>query len=174
MLFHKPSFLSVISGKSFLIKYICYQYRKLFNYIVVVAPMSDVNTDYNFLPKSYVHNKYDDSLVDKIIAKQTAYKKAGKNIHMLLVLDDVAATPNMNFKKQNFNSLNKLWSANRHLNISVCVICHQVKQAPPLLRGNADYSVISKVLSSALDDLWEEYGTFENKNDFYKIYSTRN
>ena len=88
---------------------------------------------------------------------------------MLLVLDDVAATPNLNFKKQNFNSLNKLWSANRHLNISVVVICHKVKQAPPLLRGKADYSVISKVVTSALDDLWDEYGTSKNKQEFKKF-----
>ena len=37
-----------------------------------------------------------------------------------------------------------------------------------MLRGNADYSVISKVLASAVNDLYEEYGTME-KNDFKKF-----
>ena len=55
------------------------------------------------------------------------------------------------------------------MNISVVVICHKVKQAPPLLRGNADYSVISKVVTSALDDLWDEYGTSNNKQEFKKF-----
>ena len=83
LLCNKPPFLSIIvgkqaSGKSQLIRYLCYKYKEIFNYIVVCCPTSGMNNDYDYLPKEYVHTSYTPDLVNKIILKQEAFKKEKK------------------------------------------------------------------------------------------------
>ena len=158
-----PPFLACIfgkkhSGKTVLIKYLCYKYRTHFNYIVVISPTACMNTDYDYIPKEFIHNSYSPKLITDIIDKQANFKNADKKVHMLLILDDIASDPNINFKKTKFTELTKIFSANRHYNISAIFVGHTMKTLPKMLRGNCDYAFITKVLASSMDDLYEEYG----------------
>ena len=64
-----------------------------------------MNNDYDYLPKDYVHTSYTPDLVNKIIAKQEAFKQQNKTVHCLIIFDDIASDPNINFKKTKFNEL---------------------------------------------------------------------
>ena len=94
LLMGKPPFLVLMqgmkkTGKSVLIKHICWQYRNVFQYIVVFSGSEQVNEAYgSFLPKQYIHSSYDSSVVNAIIEKQKKFKKAGKDVHCLIIWDD--------------------------------------------------------------------------------------
>ena len=149
-------------------------YKHIFNYVVLCSPTSGMNNDYDYLPKEFVHTSYSPELVTNIIAKQEAFKNAKKNIHCLLILDDIASDPNINFKKTKFTELSKLFSANRHYNISALFVGHTLKTLPKMLRSNCDYAFITRVLASSIDDLYEEFGDrVKNEfKDFLKTHTT--
>ena len=110
-----------------------------------------------------MHTSYDPSLIENIITKQENFKKAGKDVHCLVILDDIASDENINFKKTKFTELTKLFSANRHYNISSLLVGHTLKTLPKLLRSNCDYAFITKVLASSIEDLYNEFSHLPKK-----------
>ena len=172
LIFGRPPFLCLLcgakaSGKSEAIKYICKAYSSLFDFIVVFSPTS-INGFYDFLPKQYVHNDYDPAVMQKIIAQQEKFKKTGKNVHVLIIMDDILGSESIDFEKRKNNELNKLWAANRHWNLSILCVTQSLKKVPRLLRDNVDYALIFRVMRQAFDGLYETFGSMDRR-DFFRF-----
>ena len=175
LIFGPPPFLTMIvaakaSGKSELVRFIAYQYAREFAYVVCISPTA-LNEFYDsFLPKAHIHDTYSDELVQKIVDKQEALKKGGKGCNMLLILDDILASPDVNFAKQKASILNKLFAANRHWGISLLICSQKLRGLPKLCRENADYVCIGRCMRSAWGDLFDEYGNTDRES-FFKMLS---
>ena len=166
-------FLSMIvgskhSGKSELVKFITYQYASAFSYVVVVSPTA-LNGFYStFIPAGHIHSTYSDELIDSIKNKQETLKNAGKPVQMLLILDDILASPDVHFEKRQGSVLNLLFTANRHWNISLLIVTQKLRGLPPACRENADFVCITRCMRSAWGNLYDEYGT-SSKEEFFQM-----
>ena len=165
----KPPFVVILqgrkgSGKSEFIKYVCFEYKEFFSYIVVISASNEANGFYSeFLPEAHIHNSYEPSLIENIVTKQTdLFKK--KKTHMLLVLDDILGVEGLKMSSsQSRPELLRLYTQNRHLGISLMVSTQGVKQIPRVLRNNADYVVIFRSLLQSKNDLYEELSHLPKK-----------
>ena len=168
----KPPFIAVLygrkcSGKSVLIRYVCYEYRNDFSYIVVISASNDANGYYSeFLPEKFIHTAYDPALIESIIEKQIELQKTKKS-QMLLILDDILGCEGLNMgTAQSRPELMRIFTQNRHMGISLIVSTQAVKQVPRVLRNNCDRACIFRSLNQALADLYEEYSHMQ-KREFY-------
>ena len=169
-------FLSMIvgakaSGKSELVRFIAYQYAKSFSYVVVISPTALNQFYQGFVPAQHIHSVYSDELVQGVIAKQETLKNAGKPTQMLLILDDILASPDVQFEKRRASILNTLFSANRHWNISLLIVAQKLRGLPTLCRENADFVCITRCMRSAWPTLYEEFGT-TSKEEFFHMLET--
>jgi len=156
------------SGKSEVIKYVCRAYAGVFSKIVVFCPTA-LNGYYDtFLPKHAIHDDYDPAVMREIIARQEAYKRAGKVVHVLIVMDDILGSQTIDFERRKQNELSTVWAANRHFNISCIVVTQSLKKIPPLLRHNVDWALIHRVMREAYAGLYETFG-HTDKATFYKF-----
>ena len=172
-IFGNPPFLTMVigaknSGKSELVRYITYVYASSFAYVVCISPTSLNGFYQTFLPLAHIHDTYSDEIVSKIIAKQETLKKAGKPCQMLLILDDILASPDIQFEKRKASILNKLFAANRHWGISLLIVAQKLKGLPKLCRENADFVCITRCMRSAWGDILAEYGNMD-KAEFFKL-----
>ena len=161
-------FLSLIvaakhGGKSELCRFICYQYAQQFSYIVVFAPTSLNGFYQKFLPAAHIHDDYDEEIMKKILLKQSEYKKREKPVHCLVIFDDVLGSSTIDFEKRKDNVLNKIWTCQRHYNLSCVVITQRLKGVPKALRENVDWVFILRTMRSAWPDLHEAFGTMPLK-----------
>ena len=171
----KPPFISVLygrknSGKSVLIRYVCYEYRNDFSYIVVISASNDANGYYSeFLPSAFIHTSYDPTLIESIIEKQIELQKTKKS-QMLLILDDILGCEGLGNMgtSQSRPELMKIFTMNRHMGISLIVSTQGVKQIPRVLRNNACFSCIFRSMNQAINDLYEEYSHLPKK-EFYEF-----
>ena len=168
-----PFFCSCVgaknSGKSELVRFITYTYAPSFSYVTVISPTA-LNGFYDgFIPKQHIHDKYSDELIEGIVAKQAALKKAGKPCQMLLILDDILASPDIRFEARKASVLNLLFAANRHYGISILIVAQKLKGLPTLCRQNVDFVCLTRCMRSAWPDIHEEYGNCEKK-EFYKMF----
>ena len=147
---------------------ITYQYATAFSYVCVVSPTA-LNEFYDrFIPKTHIHDTYSDELIEAIVAKQESRKKAGKPCQMLLILDDILASPDIRFEKRKASILSKLFAANRHWGISLVIVSQKLKGLPKLCRENADFVCMTRVMRSAWNDLYEEYAN-SSKEEFFRM-----
>ena len=173
-LFGAPPFFTLItgsknSGKSELVRYIVRCYAKDFANVEVITPTALNGFYQNFIPASHIHDTYSDELVQGIVEKQEARKKTGKPVHMLLVCDDILASPNVRFEARKASILNKLFCANRHYLISFLVIVQKMRGVPPLCRLNIDYVCFTRCMRSAWADIYEEYSGNADKKEFFRM-----
>ena len=168
----EPFFAMIVaskhSGKSQLARFITYQYASQMAYVECVSPTSLNGFYQEFLPSAHIHDTYSDEIITKIIARQETLKKGGKPCQMLLIMDDILASPDVQFEKRKASILNKLFSANRHYGISLLIISQKLKGLPKLCRENADFVCIGRCMRSAWGDLQAEYSN-TTKDAFYKM-----
>ena len=175
LIFGKTPFFTMIvsakaSGKSEMCRFVVYTYARDFQYVVCICPTA-LNEFYDgFLPKAHIHSEYSDELVQKILEKQEGFKKSGKPCQMLLILDDILASPDVNFEKRKSSVLNKLFAANRHWGISILICTQKLKGLPRLCRDNVDFACLGRCMRSAWPSLFEEFGN-TGKDSFYKMLS---
>jgi len=155
------------SGKTQCIKYVCRAYASVFAAIYVFCPTS-LTGAYDFLPKQYVHNDYDPEVMRGIMERQEAFKRANKNVHVLVIMDDILSSDTIDFEKRKQNELSRLWTANRHWNISVIVVTQSLRRVPRTLRDNVTYACIFRVMREAYAGLYETFG-HTDKATFYKF-----
>ena len=168
-----PPFLCLLVGqknvgKSILIRWICRQYAADFSYIVVFSPTSLNGFYQEFLPEAHIHDDYDEDVMKKIMAKQEDLKKRGKNVHALVIFDDVLGSSTAELEKRKDNILNKIWCANRHWNLSCLVVTQRLKGVPKSLRENIDYCFILRTMLSAHPDIYEAFG-HQDKRTFERF-----
>ena len=172
LIFGAPPFLTMCigqkhSGKSELVRFITYTYASSFAYVVCISPTALNGFYQGFLPASHIHDTYSDEIIEKIIKKQEALVKAGTPRQMLLIMDDILASPDVQFEKRKASILNKLFSANRHWKISLLIVAQKLKGLPKLCRENADFVCLTRCTRSAWGDIFEEFGN-TSKEEFFK------
>ena len=156
------------SGKTELIRYLCYQYATDFQAIIVISPTSLNGFYQKFLPEAHIHSEYDPALIEKILERQEKLKSQGKISNVLLIMDDILSSQTTEFEKKKANVLSKLWSANRHWHISVVFVTQRLRACPKMCRENSDWVLICRTMRSAWDDIHDEFGTMD-KREFYKF-----
>ena len=170
LIFGPPPFLALFvgakaSGKSIAIRHVCRAYAREFAYIVVFAPTA-LNGFYDFLPSSFVHDDYRPEVMERILAKQEAFKRAGKSVQVLVIMDDILGSETIDWERRKQSELSKLWAANRHWNISAIVVTQSLKRVPRLLRDNVDYACIFRVMKEAYAGLYESFGHMDRREFF--------
>lgn len=153
------------SGKSCLAKYLVWEYRNTFNYIVVFSASANANHGYDYLPSSFVHTKYDSDVMNKIIEKQEKLWAAGKKVQCLVILDDIIGMSGFDSKRPP-PELERLYTQNRHYGISLFIATQSVRALPPVCRVNADFSCIFRQLNVSLETLYQEFSNMPKK-EFY-------
>lgn len=134
------------SGKSWLIRDMCYHLRDI-PYGVVFSGTEAVNEFYSdFIPDSFIHNKYDRNLINNMFAKQTVkiktVKSEGKGDgktaenNMFVFMDDMISQKD-DWKKD--DTIREIGMNGRHYNILFCLATQHLNSVPTDLRGNIDY-----------------------------------
>ena len=150
-------------GKSEMIKYIIYDYKEFFQYIVVFSASNTANQFYSeFLPEKWIFGSYNSEIIQNIITKQEAFLKSGKKIHCLIILDDILGMDGLSVHNPD-PAMTRLFSANRHFNISLILASQSPRLIPPVARANADITLIWKSMNVALKVLYEEYSNMPRK-----------
>jgi len=155
------------SGKSQVIRYVCRAYAQTFAAVICFCPTA-LTGFYDFLPTHAVHNDYDPEVMRSLMERQEAYKRAGKVVNVLVIMDDILSSDTIDFERRKQNELSRLWSANRHWNISCIVVTQSLRRVPRLLRDNVDFACIHRVMREAYPGLYETFG-HTDKATFYKF-----
>ena len=155
------------SGKTQCIKYVCRAYAHVFASIIVFCPTA-LTGACDFLPKKYVFEDYDPEVMRGIMALQEEYSRSGKKVHVLCIFDDALSSETIEWEKRKQSELSRLWSANRHWNLSVIVVTQSLKRVPLLLRTNVDYCLIFRVMREAYAGLYEAFG-HTDRATFFKF-----
>lgn len=146
------------TGKSFLIRDLMY-YQRQIPCGFVIAPTSDVNDFFHLmLPKKYIRQQYDDSLLQKLFARQQqAINEKWENPEAFLIMDDC-----MSYSKRwdKIEEIRKMFCNGRWYKILMIMTSQEVMGFPPLLRQNADYVFISKNNNQNLrKNLYQHYAS---------------
>jgi len=173
-LFGEPPFLVLVSGsknsgKSELVRYVIRQYAHAFANIEVVAPTALNGFYQKIIPTSHIHDTYSDEFVQGLMDKQVASKKAGKEKHCLLILDDILGAPGLRLERRGASIMNTLFCSNRHYLISLIVVVQKMKGVPPLCRLNVDFCCFTRSMRSAWADIYEEYSGNVEKQEFFRM-----
>ena len=154
------------SGKSYMIKSLIFQtsLKKQFDYIVVFCNTSF--DGYKFLPQEYVHNVYDENIMNNIIKIQIKNPSA----KCLIILDDVVGSINFNT-----NLWRKIVSQFRHYNMSLFFSVQYIKSIPPLVRECANFCFIFQTSSKkTIKELYEQYGQIFDTESAFKRFIISN
>lgn len=155
------------SGKSELARFAAYKYRDKFSSIVVISATAEVTSGYTWLDDKHVHTGYDPAVLEGIIERQTAHKKAGREVHCLVILDDILACLPHNLSK--YPELIRLATQNRHLHVSLIICSQHPRAIAPAWRQNLDRLCILRSLRPAYELLASEYSNFPTKRDFIEF-----
>lgn len=138
------------SGKSFLIKDLFY-HKKHISQGIVFSGTEHANPFFGkFIPDTFIHPKYDSTLMETIFNKQSikikkAIKKGAQNDgkndsnNTFIVLDDMLSESH-NWKRD--EAIKTLFFNGRHYNVLGIITLQYVLGIPPDLRGNVDYVFI--------------------------------
>ena len=156
------------SGKSEAVRYITYCYAKQFSYVLCISPTAMNGFHQGYLPSHCIHSEYSDELIEKVLAKQEALKKAGKMPQCLIILDDILADPSIRFEARKASVLNKVFSANRHYGLSVLIVAQKLKGLPKICRENSDVVLFTRTARSAWQDIYDEFSHLP-KDQFFEF-----
>lgn len=110
-------------------------YKGMFDHIVMVSPSA--HTIQNKLLDSIPSDQRFDALEPEVFEKVESLTEDAvkKDIHTLVVLDDVSSELR---KKETESELNRLVKNRRHFNVSLIIISHKITDYSPALRNNAN------------------------------------
>ena len=154
------------SGKSVLtqqiIKALCK--RKMVDIVIVMSGSAQLNDDYDFLPEGSLMN-FDAGLLHKIWDKQVTDKKANKQKRLLIVFDDCLT----NKDAIRNEIMQRIWVQGRHIHVSSVVISqYPAYILSPIIMGNSDQLLYSKLNRASIEKLWESTVGI-SKKDFLKV-----
>jgi hypothetical protein len=161
------------TGKSWMIRYLLWQYRYMYRAVIVMTNTKQNKFWGQYVPFRFVHTPYDPFVIAQVLAMQEAVLAQNElnadrpeaiiNPYIALVLDDVVAR-NMHHDEQ----LNRLFYEGRHSCISIFIATQYPKALPPGVRGNADLAVVFPQESLQEQDIIREqyFNFFESKDDW--------
>lgn len=139
------------SGKSVLAKDILRDLlrRKEIEDVVVLSSTCEFNDDWGFIPPDLVSDWSDETL-ERILDDQKAAKRAGRAARRrLIIVDDVPPS------FTNSKLVAGVYSAGRHLNLSILTLCQYSKQLPPTSRTNVSWWFIREQNATGLAAVYE-------------------
>lgn len=157
---------TTISGKSHFFRYWLYCMRQRFTYGLVFCSTIDVDP-LEFVPRKYQYKEFDEQVVENLVNKQyELIKSYGKKDapQVFIYLDDICGIIS---RKKGMETLNKLFSAGRHYNISVIASVQSATMLSPTIRSNSRYYLITLTSGSNIEYIWEHCARgYENKRSF--------
>lgn len=167
------------SGKSFLSRDLIDKFKH-YPAMCVICPSDRGAQYYNtFIPDSYIHYEFSDSLMNQILERQTEMTTKslnafamGKKIdpRLLVVLDDVQVSKEAMSKSR---GLKQLFLNGRHYAITFMIILQDAMGIDPSCRTNLDYVFILKnnIITEQMK-LHKHYAGVVGKfGDFQKIHT---
>lgn len=159
------------SGKSNLCKHIINHNKHLFTKIYIISPTEKINGFFKDITPN-IFDDYSEEWIEQLIDNMTkinANKPQDKKINILLVLDDLIGSNNLNYHHS--PSLAKLYSRGRHINITIINIVQYLNALSPLQRLNTDCCFCGMVNNSSIEMILNEYVSGNiSKNDFLDLY----
>lgn len=163
------------SGKTILVKDILYHLGKRYPIAMVISPTEQLNRNFgNNVPPLFVHYKYSDELLGKLLERQQFVVKRYNddpsiNPNCVLVLDDCLGSLSEMRKDDNYRTI---FVNGRHYKLDVIITSQYVLALTPLQRGNLDYIfLLLDNNQSNIKKYYEQFGgVFDNFNQFKKIY----
>lgn len=173
----KPPYLLLIngkqgSGKSHFITYLLRENmlsENKFDYGIVFCNTAFEDSSWQFLPKNYVYEEFQEEVLDNLMKLQRKNLMAGINTSAFVIFDDALDDPD----QWTCKAMKKLSTQLRHYNISMIISTQYVNLVPPRFRGNSMYSIFFDVGSGVreLEALYSAYGQrFKNYQEFKEFY----
>lgn len=157
------------SGKTHSFKYMFKKIANKFKYGVLISSTANLNYDYNFMPKDFIHDEFKEDIITNMIEMQEekvkfAMEKYGQNNYKnhvdnsFIIIDDSIGM--IDFHHSIFNSL---FSKSRHLFISVFILIQHLTAISPCMRVNCLYIAITIVSDNNIDTLYKLIPGFDSK-----------
>lgn len=148
-------------GKSHLIRFIMYNYRKKFDCGLVFTGTEFGEGNFDYIDERFVHRKYNETALENMMDIFRKRVKAGKPLCGFVIFDDCISG-----KQWHSDALIDLCTQVRHYNITVILSTQYPVAIPPTLRANAfQVFMFTMTLLSAIKALYESFGqmfgTFE-------------
>lgn len=131
------------AGKTFMMKYLLYAMKSWFSAVYVFSGTADVQqgNPYDFCPESNIYQGLDVDKINEIYEAQTKRSQQCQECDIetpliLLVFDDVI---NEDVNIRYVNSIKKIFSKGRHLNIAIIILNQYFTALPPVVRANCDF-----------------------------------
>lgn len=172
-----PSFVIVNGfqggGKSYLIKYLMYKYRKVFSYGLVFcnSHFDTNNSGFDYVPDEFIFPEYNEEALENLMNIQAKLVEKGITKHAYCILDDCLDDP----KEFTSPVLKRLTTQCRHYNITVIFSTQYCNSLTSRMRTNAmSVFIFNSSTRNNTEALYNSYGQlFDNYNDF-KTYLNSN
>lgn len=158
------------SGKSTLMADILYHHRHIPAGIVVSATEESSNFYGTFVPESFIYNRFDESVIQRLIERQKRLKKERReNSNVFCLLDDIAYDKSV-FRKE---SIRSLAFNGRHLGVLFVLTTQFSLDLPPALRSNCDFIFVFQDNNvSNQKRIYDAYaGVFPSFHDFQRVFN---
>ncbi len=150
----------VDSGKSTVVKYLIYNHQAKPFYerfeIIMVCSKTKFNHAYDFVPKEWVHSRYNKRAISNLMKIQASARDQGfEPLPACIIFDDCLNAGH--YKTEFFTDL---VSNRRHYNISI-IFCTQFlnTQIPTLMRENSDLVFVFKQFTKpSLKGVYDAWG----------------
>lgn len=163
------------TGKTWVFRNIMYLFKDKFRAGLVISQTDELNKFWQqYIPKQYIHNRYDPSILHAVFKRQKAIlndtkktdEEKEKEAPFFILLDDVISDQRLKYDE----ALMELFVAGRHYKLFVLITTQYAKAITPVLRGNTDYCFMMKCIQQRqLEALWEDFGSFLTKDAFTQI-----
>lgn len=144
------------SGKSHLCKWILHKMllQKIAGEVFIVSQTEKISQSFGCFDKAHIRETYEPEWIAKLMKNQgELIKKMGKDKapSLTILLDDVIGT-----LKPGDESLAKIFTLGRHLNITLILLLQYSKRAlAPTLRANIDYLFINRLPEDGMRIVYE-------------------
>ena len=168
------------SGKSWLVREIMYQKRKIPS-VIIISKTEKLNSFYkDYLPDAYIYNNFDTAILKRIYSRQGKLSednkkrqkqgKKEKDDRILLIMDDCMSSKGSWVKDE---SILELFFNGRHHHLSFILTMQYAVGIPPELRSNFDYIfLLGEDFISNKKRLYEHYaGMFPSFAIFQQVFN---
>lgn len=166
------------TGKSFVVRDLLYYHRDV-PAGAVICPTEGVNPTYSrFIPSVFIHEEYNASIVDNLMARQRKLKLEIQEQEMqygscpydprvFLIMDDCGADADAWARTK---QIKNLFMNGRHSNVLVLITMQYPMGIPPDIRGNIDFVfILRENVVANRKRIWDNYAgifpTFEMFQD---------
>ena len=163
------------TGKTWVFRNLMYLMKDKFKAGIVISQTDELNKFWRqYIPKKYIYNKYDPSILEAVFRRQKTImnddelsdEQKDEEARFFILLDDVISDQRLKYDE----ALMELFVAGRHYKVFVLITTQYAKAITPTLRGNTDYCFMMKTIQQRqLEALWEDFGSFLTKDAFAAV-----